>query len=221
VVFTGNEQHEISLADAARLTRNFREHADRGAAKGGLIERAIIERILAQDTCVGIRLYHGLDAKYKRTLVLVGVTKHGSNLVNGSLGGVRSFRAPFGGERLVLNLDPSESLSDDSQLGQVLDPRPTHSITIAEGAELVRRFRQESEPATVRAFYYSQEIFTKILIQKGCVDIRYYYGQQDTGEPCLVLAGVTRGGDDLIPGILGEIGLPCPPICGGLDALSS
>ncbi|MCB0312598.1 MAG: hypothetical protein KDH84_04930, partial [Calditrichaeota bacterium] len=58
-VVTGEEDHDISLADAVRLTDNFRKTVDAGTPLGGYFGRDAILRILSQEECVGIRYYYG------------------------------------------------------------------------------------------------------------------------------------------------------------------
>lgn len=43
--------------------------------------RDIIERILKEDGCQGIRIYYGLNEKEERVLMLVGVDEKGENLL--------------------------------------------------------------------------------------------------------------------------------------------
>lgn len=81
--FTGNENHEISLAAAAILTENYRNQ-NPNATLGGFFGKTAIEAILAQPGCVGIRYYNAIDNN-EPTLVLVGVDANQNDLYNGPL----------------------------------------------------------------------------------------------------------------------------------------
>jgi len=83
--FTGNEDHSITLADAAVLTKKYRDSVPDGSRKGGFFGRAALEAILAQDTCVGIRYYHGINDRDEPVLVLVGADRDENDLYNGAL----------------------------------------------------------------------------------------------------------------------------------------
>lgn len=82
MAFTGNEEHEISFEEAGELTARYRE-AGGASEKGGFFGRASIEALLAQEKCVGIRYYYGLDTQNKRVLVLVGTDEDENDLVEG------------------------------------------------------------------------------------------------------------------------------------------
>ncbi|MDH7515476.1 MAG: hypothetical protein QHI48_06365 [Bacteroidota bacterium] len=84
-MFTGNEDHDISLADAAKLTRNYRERAGKNAIKGGFFGQAALQQLLDQEGVVGVRYYYGQENDDRPVLVLVGVDATGRDLVEGFL----------------------------------------------------------------------------------------------------------------------------------------
>ncbi len=82
--FTGNEDHSISLPNAADLTANYRtNHAT--AIKGFYYGKTAISDILAQDDCVGIRIYFGEDEFANPQLVICGVDANEDDLDQGLL----------------------------------------------------------------------------------------------------------------------------------------
>jgi len=86
-MFTGKENHRITLEQAQQMLAAHRKSP--GAAADGpwceFFGREAIEKLLAQDGCVGIRIYHGRNDKGQRALVLVGATTDGSNLDSGDI----------------------------------------------------------------------------------------------------------------------------------------
>jgi hypothetical protein len=82
-MFTGNEDHDIMLGDAASLTRNFRERAGKNAIKGGFFGQAALQQLLDQEGVVGIRYYYGQENDGRPVLVLVGVDATGNDLIEG------------------------------------------------------------------------------------------------------------------------------------------
>lgn len=84
-MFTGNENHDITLADAKKLTKAYRDKAPSGAVLGSYFSKAALETVLAQKDCVGIQHYYGEDKDGKPVLVLVGVTANGDDLTGGML----------------------------------------------------------------------------------------------------------------------------------------
>lgn len=85
--FDGNEDHHISLQEAAMLTMKYRESANDEEAKflGGYFGKQTISRILNQDDCVGIRIYNAKSENGQRNFVLVGVDAEGEDLAGGEL----------------------------------------------------------------------------------------------------------------------------------------
>jgi len=83
--FTGNEDHSISLSDAAAMTKSYRNSAGSGAIIGAYYGKAAINTILAQTGCVGIRIYYAIDSSGTKQMVIVGVDSSENDLCNGSL----------------------------------------------------------------------------------------------------------------------------------------
>jgi len=96
-IFNGKENHVITLAEAKNFVQNYRKNLAEGDVKGVYYSRAIYEKILAQDGCVGIRYYFAVGSEGKRTVVLVGTDSHGNDIVNGAIGNRGPFCPPFCG----------------------------------------------------------------------------------------------------------------------------
>lgn len=81
----GSEGEAIALDEAAALTANFRRNNGNSAetVKAHLFGRDILQQILGQENCVGIRMYYGLDDAGGKQLVLVGVDAAGQDLEAG------------------------------------------------------------------------------------------------------------------------------------------
>ncbi|PLX30886.1 MAG: hypothetical protein C0600_07150 [Ignavibacteria bacterium] len=84
-VFTGMEDHSITLSEAGSLTRNYRMAAGRGAVKGRFFSRVSLEQLLMQEGVVGIRYYYAEDNNGRQQMVLVGVDAQGKDLTEGFL----------------------------------------------------------------------------------------------------------------------------------------
>ena len=95
-----------------------------------------------------------------------------------------------------------------------------HVITLAQAVKLIENFKNAPSAPTIKGGYFSRSIFDKILSQPGCVGLRYYYAKKDDGTATLVLVGVDGGGNDMIQGVLGDEGWPCPPNCGAPNQLN-
>lgn len=67
-------------AGAKMIKRHFDQNPDDVIAH--FMGRNVIEQILAQPGCIGIRTFHGLNEIGIRQIVIVGVDKTGSNILN-------------------------------------------------------------------------------------------------------------------------------------------
>lgn len=79
-VITGREGGPIKLDEAASWTKNYRERHP-GETISQFFGREILERILAQEGCRGIRFYYALDHAGKKHLVITGVVSDGNDQI--------------------------------------------------------------------------------------------------------------------------------------------
>jgi hypothetical protein len=79
--FTGEEDHSISIEDAAELTKNYRNTSESGTITAEFFGREALESILAQEGCVGIRCYYGKKEDGTPVLVLVGVNANEEDML--------------------------------------------------------------------------------------------------------------------------------------------
>ncbi|MDP1802990.1 MAG: hypothetical protein Q8L81_16630 [Bacteroidota bacterium] len=95
IMFTGNEDQRITLADGGQMTRNYRNASGGGGVLilGHYFGKKILTDILAQENCVGIRTYYALSESGEKELVIVGVDKEENDLVQGIIGD-RTYRCP-------------------------------------------------------------------------------------------------------------------------------
>lgn len=85
LTLTGQEDHDIDLASAARYTSNYRHTISVDEKKGGYFGKSALLELLAQERCVGLRYYYGIDDARKQVLVLVGVNSEGDDLIDGKI----------------------------------------------------------------------------------------------------------------------------------------
>lgn len=88
--FNGSEGAAIDLATAAKWTKNYRASAKPDPVQGAVIKghffgREILEQILSQEGCMGIRMYHARDEQGQRQLVLVGANAEGEDMTEGTV----------------------------------------------------------------------------------------------------------------------------------------
>ena len=83
----GRENHRIPLEAARRMTKRFRDEHGGGPrrVRGHGVSRGIIEEILAQPGCMGLRIYHATDDQGAETLVIVGTTADEADMADGTI----------------------------------------------------------------------------------------------------------------------------------------
>jgi hypothetical protein len=82
---TGHEDHNIGLQAAANMTRRYRESIEKGNKIAGYFGEDAIEAILAQDGCIGIRYYYGINDEGQKVLILVGVKANADDIYEGRI----------------------------------------------------------------------------------------------------------------------------------------
>ncbi|MCT4562220.1 MAG: hypothetical protein N4A41_12690 [Crocinitomicaceae bacterium] len=87
MVFTGSEDHKITLAEGSELTENYRTTLMTyfNGIKGGYIGGDDMKELLDQDDVVGFRYYYGLSSTVPPVpqVVFVGVDANGNDVTNG------------------------------------------------------------------------------------------------------------------------------------------
>jgi hypothetical protein len=81
---TGAGRHEISRAKAREYIQGWRA-GRKGGVHGGYMDREVLDKILAQPECKGVRYYHAQHPKGHETIVLVGVDEAGRDLWEGTI----------------------------------------------------------------------------------------------------------------------------------------
>jgi hypothetical protein len=85
MLLTGNENHDIPLADAAALTKNFRDTHPAGCVIAHCFGKGAISDIINQGLCEGIRIYYAQTATGDPKLVITGVDCLGNDMYLGKL----------------------------------------------------------------------------------------------------------------------------------------
>jgi len=84
-LYSGNENHFITLEQATLLVKNFQNSVPEGSIVGEYFGRDAIFSILNQERCVGLRIYYGRNDDGTPVFVLVGVDGSGGDMKSGVL----------------------------------------------------------------------------------------------------------------------------------------
>ena len=88
-----------------------------------------------------------------------------------------------------------------------------HEITPAEARHLIENFEKNPHVPQIKGGSFNRGIVDKILAQKDCDGLRFYYAQNDTGRAELVITGITKSGKAMFMEVVGDQIMPCPPWC--------
>ena len=83
MTFTGNEGAIITLAEGSEMTANYRETISTGDTLAHAVGKNLVNAILNQTGCMGIRFYQAISNKGEKQLVAVGVDSNGDDIVQG------------------------------------------------------------------------------------------------------------------------------------------
>jgi hypothetical protein len=83
MAFDGKEGEQISLSEGAAMTANYRNSDGASGAKAHFIGKDILNSILSQTGCMGIRVYYGIDDSGNKELVFVGANAQQNDMTSG------------------------------------------------------------------------------------------------------------------------------------------
>jgi hypothetical protein len=78
--YDGSDSGPIDLATAQLWTQNFQNASAPGEVRSHYFGRNIIDQVLAQPGCKGIRIYYALNDQGAKELVIAGVNGTGGTL---------------------------------------------------------------------------------------------------------------------------------------------
>ena len=101
--FSEDYDHSISLDEAAKMTKAYRDSMPKESPIAATFSKSALKIILEQGGCAGVRMYYARDADKKLTLVLAGIKASGDDLYEGRLAEMAQLCPPFCSPRNPLN----------------------------------------------------------------------------------------------------------------------
>lgn len=83
--FPPTQDHRIPLAEAAAMTKRYRDGVAKGAELALMFPREVLESLLKQPKARGIRFYYARAGDGKQQAVAVAVDENGNDLYDGDL----------------------------------------------------------------------------------------------------------------------------------------
>lgn len=94
-------------------------------------------------------------------------------------------------------------------------------VTLADASRWTANYRKTVQSDEIIAHFFGKNQLLKILNQKGCMGIRFYYGIGDDGKKNLIAVGATSDQNDMVNGIILEFAFPCKSFCSSQNSLNS
>lgn len=82
MAFDGTEGEQVSLQEGAQLTHNHRM-TNPNEVLGHFVGKDILNDILNQSGCMGVRIYYGIDSTGEKKIVLVGADSNQDDMTSG------------------------------------------------------------------------------------------------------------------------------------------
>ncbi|MGA3287054.1 MAG: hypothetical protein ABSD46_06490 [Bacteroidota bacterium] len=98
VNFAGYKNQSISFQEAKSLIKTFQRITASDAVIAQYFGKNIVDKILAQPGCVGVRMYYGKHTNGKPGMIIMGVDKNGKDIVSGVLAGPIIYCPPLCGD---------------------------------------------------------------------------------------------------------------------------
>jgi hypothetical protein len=94
-------------------------------------------------------------------------------------------------------------------------------VTLTDASRWTANFRKANPSDEIIAQFFGKNQLLKILNQKGCVGIRFYYGIGDDGIKNIVAVGATSDQNDMVNGVILDYAFRCKPYCSNVNSLNS
>ncbi|MCK6560921.1 hypothetical protein L6R21_17130 [bacterium] len=195
-MFTGEENHAITTAEALTFIKQFREHYGPEAAPGVFLDKHAVQAILAQPHAVGMRYYYGVDSFDQTQLVLVGTNTNRNDLLEGEPLKLSMMNPPL------------------NERGRYDRAAVSHGISLQEASELTARYQENLQPGQPKGGFFGKQAVQRLLDHPECVGLRFFFGAHKDGKRAVVGMCVDKFGAEMFHGPAMELSIGCPPYCG-------
>lgn len=201
-MFTGEENHAITTAEALTFIKQFREHYGPEAAPGVFFDKHAVQAILAQPHAVGMRYYYGVDSFDQTELVLVGTDTNRNDLLEGEPLKLSMMNPPL------------------DERGRYDRAAVRHRISLQEASELTARYQENLQPGQPKGGFFGKQAVQRLLDHPECVGLRFFYGAHKDGKRAIVGMCVDKFGAEMFYGPAMDLSGGCPPFCGSPNLLN-
>lgn len=113
------------------------------------------------------------------------------------------------------------AIASSASIAQTLPKKSyNHEVTLDSAKKFIANLHKDAVQMKTKGGMFYREGLEKVLGQKNCIGVRFYYAKMDDGTPTLVAVGVDSTGNDMTKGVLLEKIAPCPPYCNDTELQS-
>lgn len=94
-------------------------------------------------------------------------------------------------------------------------------ITLREGSEMTKRYRNTIQPGEVIGVFMGKEKIKQMLNQNESEGLRFYFAKNELDKLTLVVVSADSDQNDLTDGLIADGLFPCPGGCGNSNDLNS
>ncbi len=200
--FDGMENHSITRAAVNVFVDNYRKTAAPDAIFGGLFSKKDVLSVLDQSDAVGMRYYYALNSQNEEMLVLCGTDENRNDILDNHLLKAAVIHPPMDGQKAII-----------ADLQQ--------PVSLAAAGEKTYRYRRSAGLGALKGGFFGEMAVRKILAQRECEGLRYYFGREENGRRVIILLGIDAKGNDMLEGVYAEYSFPCPPFCAEKNPLNN
>lgn len=200
--FNGMENHSITRAAVNVFVENYRNTVAPDAIFGGLFSKKDVLSVLDQPDAVGMRYYYALNSQDEEMLVLCGTDENRNDILDHHLLKAAVIHPPMDGQKAII-----------ADLQQ--------PVTLSTAGEKTYRYRRTAGLGALKGGFFGAVAVRKILDQRNCEGLRYYFGREENGRRVIILLGLDALGNDMLEGVYAEYSYPCPPFCAEKNPLNN
>jgi hypothetical protein len=94
-------------------------------------------------------------------------------------------------------------------------------VPLADASRWTANYRKTVPAGEIIGQFVGKNQLMKILNQKGCMGIRFYYGIGDDGKKNLIAVGAGSDENDMVDGVILDQFFVCPKMCSTKNPLNS
>lgn len=187
----GLDPHEITQAEAVKLTGAFQTASSKWNVHAGTIPKQSVEWLMNRTDAASLTYYWGMDEQNELQAIYVATKSDGTEILE-----TDAILCP---RRITMHSAMSAS----------------NILTVEQAVTMMKRYRNSalfSQYQGKLGATIAKSSILRLVQQSGCAGLRSYFGLTNSGTPVLVFVSTTGTADDM-NALFDDRGANCPPDC--------